>query len=240
MINEEIIYDRTLTGSTMKVIAKDNAQFDEKILLKRKLPGLLPVEKCFVDGKGQYWYNISGKQSLESYCNALDLKIDFVRRMIISICNEIEILERNLVDENCIVLNPKFIFISNSNNEVIFTAYPGNERKIDEEFRDLMEFVITKIDHSDNMAVESAYEIYNKSMDDAYTLFDIKESILKYKDKKADTGAKPVIIQENNGVSVYSSGEDTTYEYKEENFMPQKSMVAEEITGYHGICPAGS
>lgn len=233
MINEEIIYDRTLTGSTMKVIAKDNAQFDEKILLKRKLPGLLPVEKCFVDGKGQYWYNISGKQSLESYCNALDLKIDFVRRMIISICNEIEILERNLVDENCIVLNPKFIFISNSNNEVIFTAYPGNERKIDEEFRDLMEFVITKIDHSDNMAVESAYEIYNKSMDDAYTLFDIKESILKYKDKKADTGAKPVIIQENNGVSVYSSGEDTTYEYKEENFMPQKSMVAEEITGYH-------
>ena len=80
MINEEIIYDRTLTGSTMKVIAKDNAQFDEKILLKRKLPGLLPVEKCFVDGKGQYWYNISGKQSLESYCNALDLKIDFVRR----------------------------------------------------------------------------------------------------------------------------------------------------------------
>ena len=40
MINEEIIYDRTLTGSTMKVIAKDNAQFDEKILLKRKLSRL--------------------------------------------------------------------------------------------------------------------------------------------------------------------------------------------------------
>ena len=64
MINREILYERNLTGSYMKIPVSLNAKFDEKIMLKRKLPGILPVERCFVNGHGQYWYNISGKQSL--------------------------------------------------------------------------------------------------------------------------------------------------------------------------------
>ena len=52
MINREILYERNLTGSYMKIPVSLNAKFDEKIMLKRKLPGILPVERCFVNGYG--------------------------------------------------------------------------------------------------------------------------------------------------------------------------------------------
>ena len=38
MINREIIYERNLTGSFMKIAAGIHAGLDEKLMLRRKLP----------------------------------------------------------------------------------------------------------------------------------------------------------------------------------------------------------
>ena len=54
MINREIVYERNLTGSFMKIAAGIHAGLDEKLMLRRKLPGLLAVEKAYMDGEGQY------------------------------------------------------------------------------------------------------------------------------------------------------------------------------------------
>lgn len=45
MINREIVYERNLTGSFMKIAAGIHAGLDEKLMLRRKLPGLLAVER---------------------------------------------------------------------------------------------------------------------------------------------------------------------------------------------------
>ena len=52
MINREIVYERNLTGSFMKIAAGIHAGLDEKLMLRRKLPGLLAVEKAYMDGEG--------------------------------------------------------------------------------------------------------------------------------------------------------------------------------------------
>ena len=129
MINREVIYDRNLTGSYMKIPVSIGHEFDERMMLRRKLPGLLPVERCYIDGVGQYWYNISGKQSLDTYCRIQKIGIDFVERMIISICSEIEILECNLLDQNCLLLDPEQVFVTNQNQEIIFAIYPGHHEQ---------------------------------------------------------------------------------------------------------------
>ena len=123
MINREIVYERNLTGSFMKIAAGIHAGLDEKLMLRRKLPGLLAVEKAYMDGEGQYWYNISGKQSLDMYCRVKEVDISFIEKLIMSICSEMEILEWNLIQTNCLMLDPELIFITNSNQEIIFTVY---------------------------------------------------------------------------------------------------------------------
>ena len=186
MINREILYERNLTGSYMKIPVALNAKFDEKIMLKRKLPGLLPIERCYVNGHGQYWYNITGKQSLDTYCKVRSIGIDFIERMIISICNELEILEWNLLDINSLMLDPELVFVTNQNGEIIFTIYPGEHTMLSMEFQQLMEYMLTKIDHSDMDAVHAAYAIYEKTLDDTYSIVDIRDMIVSKKEKCVD------------------------------------------------------
>ena len=181
MINREILYERNLTGSFMKIPACLSASFDEKIMLKRKLPGLLPVEKCYVNAMGQYWYNITGKQSVDTYCRMKEIGIDFIERIIISICSQIEILEWNLIDTNCLMLDPELVYITNQTQEIIFTLYPDAKGNLAQELQHLMEYLLTKIDHKDMDAVHAAYGIYEKTLDSSYSVIDIRDAIVEAK-----------------------------------------------------------
>ena len=109
MINREIVYERNLTGSFMKIAAGIHAGLDEKLMLRRKLPGLLAVEKAYMDGEGQYWYNISGKQSLDMYCRVKEVDISFIEKLIMSICSEMEILEyMSTVETRVVSISSRF------------------------------------------------------------------------------------------------------------------------------------
>ncbi|MCD7709454.1 MAG: DUF6382 domain-containing protein, partial [Clostridiales bacterium] len=149
MINREIIYDRDVMGSYMKIAASPTAGMDEKLMMKKKLPGTLQMEKNFVDGKGQYWYLISGKQSLDTYCKVRKVDLELMERLVISVCSQLEILEWNLIQTNCLMLDPELIFVANGSREFIFTLYPGNNSRPEVEFQQLMEFLLTKLDHTD-------------------------------------------------------------------------------------------
>lgn len=193
MINREIVYERNLTGSFMKIAAGIHAGLDEKLMLRRKLPGLLAVEKAYMDGEGQYWYNISGKQSLDMYCRVKEVDISFIEKLIMSICSEMEILEWNLIQTNCLMLDPELIFITNSNQEIIFTVYPGGSGTIGTEFQQLMEFLLTKVDHKDTQAVKAAYGIYEKTLLDGYSITDIRDEIVRSRQNegKKDVAEEP-------------------------------------------------
>jgi hypothetical protein len=179
MPTKEILYERNLTGSFMKLTAGEDAGFDSGMLLRKKLPGLLPMEKCYVDHKGEYWYNISGKQSLDTYCQIRSIGMEFVEQIIISICSEIEILDRNLIRPDCLLLDPGQIFVENRNQEIIFAAYPEEQETLAEKFRQLMEYLLTKIDHKDQDAVKMAYGLYEKTLDEGYSVMDVRDFIIK-------------------------------------------------------------
>lgn len=200
MINREILYDRNVTGSYMKIPMGLNPGLDEKLILKRKLSGTLSVEKTYVDGNGQYWYNISGKQSLDTYCRVKEIGIAFVEKLIISICSQLEILEWNLIHTSCLMLDPELIFITNSNQEFIFTLYPGNAMGIEAEFQQLIEYLMKKMDHKDISGVRRLYAIYEKTLVDGYSILDIRQEIIDAKNKEVSAR------------EVYSAGMDRAFE----------------------------
>ena len=140
-------------------------------------------------GEGQYWYNISGKQSLDMYCRVKEVDISFIEKLIMSICSEMEILEWNLIQTNCLMLDPELIFITNSNQEIIFTVYPGGSGTIETEFQQLMEFLLTKVDHKDTQAVKAAYGIYEKTLLDGYSITDIRDEIVRSRQNEGKKAA---------------------------------------------------
>ena len=177
-MNHEIVYERTVAGSYMKISAPDDAGLDERLILHRKLPGTLPVEKAYVDGKGQYWYNISGRQSLDMYCQVKEIGAELIEKLAVSLCSELDILDRNLVQGSCLVLDPEMIFIANVSQEFIFMLYPGNGTPAETGFRQLMEYLLTKISHRDQAAVRIAYNIYDITLTDGYSIMDVREAVM--------------------------------------------------------------
>ena len=50
----EIVYERKMTGSFMKLRCDGVKPLDEKILWKNNIPEFWPREKCYVNNEGQY------------------------------------------------------------------------------------------------------------------------------------------------------------------------------------------
>ena len=181
----EIEYERNLAGSYMKAAAASDDSFDEKIMLKNKMPGLLKVEKSYVDGKGIYWYDISGYQSLAVMSELKKLDINFIEKFILTLCDQIEILERNLMDIDCLLLDPDTIFVSNQDGSIRYAIYPEVFDSLSVYVRDIIEFMLTKLDHGDKENVQPAYDIYQKTLDADYSILDIREMILKRRQEAA-------------------------------------------------------
>lgn len=177
-MTREVLYERNMSGSYMKVPMALEGQLDEKILLRKKLPGLLPMEKVFVNQGGWYWYNISGKQSLDHYCRVKALELELFNRIISSLCREMEVMGQNYLSQDCLVLDSEYIFISNQTQEIVFMAYPGNTQSLNKGLQLLMEYLLTKIDHKDGAAVQRAYGIYEKTLDEGYTIAEIRDSMI--------------------------------------------------------------
>lgn len=179
MINREIVYERNATGSYMKIPVGMGMGLDEQLMLHRKLTGVLPVEKVYVDGGGQYWYNISGKQSLDTYCRVKSIGMDLIEQLIISICSLMERLEWNLIESNCLMLDPELIFVNSSSLEFLFTLYPGGNHRIEQEFQQLMEYLMKKTDHQDVQAVKVVYQIYEQTLVDGYAISDVRSCLIR-------------------------------------------------------------
>ncbi len=177
MEQDRILFERTLSGSYMKIKAGNVAAFDEQMLQKQKLSGLLPMEKCYVDGGVWYWYDISGKQSLDTFCRIKPLGEAFLKQILCSVCAQMEILEQHLIYTSCLQLEPELIYIVNNTQEIVFTALPGAEGEVAQGFCALMEYLLTKIDHKDAQAVRLAYEIYEQTLQEGYRIKDIRDAI---------------------------------------------------------------
>lgn len=198
-MGKTITFERRLTASYMVITTDNDGGLDEKIMLRRKIPGLLPMEKCFADGCGQYWYCISGKQSLDTFCRLNRIDLAFMEKLVVSVCAQVEIVSRNLMSTNCILLSPEQIYVSNATEELIFTLCPGENQELQEEFRKLMEYLLTKLDHEDQNAVQMAYKLYEKTLDEHYSLTDLRDSIAEARVQKAQ--AEEAIIEVRDHVS---------------------------------------
>lgn len=178
MINREITYERNIHSSYMKIPSVMEVCFDEKLLLRKKYSGCLIMEKCFVNGQGQYWYNITGKQALDAYCRVNAIGISFFETLLLRICNQLELLEWNLIDSHCLMVDPELIFVNNRGEDISFVLYPNKGADFFQDFQQLMEYLLTKLNHSDKGSVHTAYKIYQMTLSDSYSMSDIKDAVL--------------------------------------------------------------
>lgn len=200
MINREITYERTVNRSYMKIPAVQEESFDETLMLKKHIFGLLPVEKCYVNGLGQYWYNISGRQALDAFCRVNQVGKEFFESLILRLCEQVDLLEWNLLDSNCLVVDPELIFVNHSGDDVSFVVYPYNKGDLFMDLQQLMEFLLTKLNHSEPEAVSAAYKIYELILSEGFTMSDLKNHILNARMENTVIESRSMAVKTENTI----------------------------------------
>lgn len=146
---------------------------------ENRIDALLEVSKININGTQQYNYNISRKENLEDYLDSHDLTIDIVRRIILNIQLAYDELEKYMIDDCHIWLSKESVYLEKSYDsfKVSLCYYPKNMGNVQEQFRSIMEHLLTVVPASDKELAKVVYEAYDICLKEDYTLSEILDCI---------------------------------------------------------------
>ncbi len=153
--------------------------FSTKMLTNNHITGLLSTELQYINNIPYLLYDISSKHSLSSLIQNSLIGFELFKSIMISLINICETLEEFLLETKYLMLSPELIFINPETKIPYFCLCPclsSADSTFIDKFRNLLCYILTKLDHNDNLCVIAAYKIQHLSLDDNFsinTIFDI-------------------------------------------------------------------
>ena len=175
----KIQYIRKLTASYMVLAQCEELQEWEKKMIAHAPKGNIVFAECVQENGEKYlWYNITGKQALDVVLETETLSYDMLCNVLNGIYEAVQQLEGMLLPAQSILLSAESIFVDYRTRQISFCYYPGNPMPLPEAFRTFMEYLLTRLDHSDERAVKAAYDIYGQSSAGGVELKELKSLLL--------------------------------------------------------------
>ena len=122
--------------------------------------GLLPCSLRVINGDAFLYYDITSKQCLSQMFRKKSIGRQWIKDFIWNLDRISKELNRFLLDKANVIWYPDNIFQDFEDNRWSFLYYPYY--KGENGFRNLLEFIIEKIDYADEELVECVYKIYEQ------------------------------------------------------------------------------
>lgn len=177
----KIEYKRSIQQSFM-MITGDNVYEEYELEMFQNTIGhnYLSVKMIEVNGKKEFWYDITGKQSLDTYLQNHYLTMQELYQLIVNINEAVLMLQGSLLHENSLLLTKDTIFLEKGSMVYYFCFLPMEKKSLSLGFMELMEYLLAKIDHEDEKAVELGYEIYQETLNEQYSISMIQREMEKH------------------------------------------------------------
>ncbi|MGN0482194.1 MAG: DUF6382 domain-containing protein [Lachnospiraceae bacterium] len=157
----ETQYKRKMNQSYMILYGTNQSPAYQLQMLAHNRPaGLLQLEVVDTGQRQQYWYDITGKQPLEAVLSNGSLRIELLETILSGLENTWNLLARFLLQEERLLLSPAYIFLESGNAEISFCYCPAADEKEETSLTGLLEYLLSKLDHSDAQAVKLGYDVY--------------------------------------------------------------------------------
>lgn len=151
------------------------------MLRQNRLEGILEVEGCEVGGEARYTYEISGLTSMKTMYENSCIKKKEIEAVIARILEVTETLQCYMLNPNCLVLKPEYIFYKEG--KWYFCYFPGMEEDLCKLFHELTEYFVKMLDYQDTEGIFLAYELHKATLQEHYDL----ELIMKeYKSRESE------------------------------------------------------
>lgn len=154
-------------------------QYEEKMLRENQIRSLLSFYTMQLDGTLQFWHDISGKVSLREYLEKEPLTFEVLDRIITYSIAALEELSTYLISQKRVLVHPDTVYINRQGLFHIFLCYYPGEELEKPFFSDVMEYVISIVDHTNEPLTMLCYELYEMSLQEGNTLYEMRDYLQK-------------------------------------------------------------
>lgn len=190
-------------------------EYELHMLEENQIPGFLDCVRKKINGKNQYYYEITSRQSLTQICESEPLTAESIRLLLYCLYQALQQMDPYLLDGNKIVLEPEMIYLDIESREAFFCYWPLCGKTIQESFRMLASYLLYHLERSDTEAVLLMYEINRKVQEKNFALLDL----LQEKMQAAEQNRKPENQYREKDISERNSQENI----QEENILQEKT-----------------
>ncbi len=167
-------YLRTAKKSYM-IIKEADYPFEEyelKMILHNDIPCLLPLQVIVEDGQVEYWYDVTGMQSLKKQFSLAPAGEKELRVLLQNLAELKSIMDEYLLDDASICFSSDKIYEDRFSGKIRFCYVPGLNRQKPAGLKGLFEDVLQQLNHSDPIAVKMGYEMYERCMQSDFVIED--------------------------------------------------------------------
>ena len=161
----------------------NTASYQVRMLTGNVIPSILKCRLQGLDGNLLFYYDITSRQSLASFYEQRKFHRKDLHMLFCGFIRVMEEMAEFLMNTDQLLLCPEYIFLDIEKREVKFCCLPDYHHPIQEQFRELTEYLLPRLDHEDSQAVSMGYGVYRKAMETGFQLEHIKEAI--YQNREA-------------------------------------------------------
>lgn len=226
MAKMEVSYSRQLDYQYMMIDAGEDVVTDYRLsmLIHNRITGFLPVHIQQMNGKSTLSYEITSLEALPAFLAARKITYDEMVSLLLQFCSAVQEVGRYLLDGEGILLEPEFIYISKSLEQVRFCYYPYQHTPLYQSVNVLCRFLIDHIDYDDRKSLELSYGLFQESLKENLSIRAIVGCItakLEESKENADELVKSVSGEYTDDVKQFAS---------KENRVKQKKVVSQKDT----------
>lgn len=155
---------RRYQGKSYMVISSEGngAGYRYPMITENRIAGLLSCQISSENGKQQFWYEISGMQTLKDWIEIKKCGCGLLRKFMLALAKAIEWAGEYLLWENGISLDPEQIFIDIKAQEISFCYIPCQETELAEAMQGFMEYFLSHMKHDEGESTRKCYDVYEK------------------------------------------------------------------------------
>ena len=173
--NMEIRYKRDLNSNYM-ILSEEgsvNDHYEVRMITENRIYGVLPCVCQKYEEKSEYYYEITGRQSMQLLFERKKLDYKSLKTFLRELERILEASKEYLLNPDHFLLTPESVYIQSHSDRVYLCYYPGYDKNIRESFLDLAEYLLGKLDKNDTEGIEFGYDLYQKALEPNFSLLEI-------------------------------------------------------------------
>ncbi|MCD8323591.1 MAG: FHA domain-containing protein [Clostridiales bacterium] len=186
----KVEYLRTAKKSHMIVKEADYPfeQYALKMIQNNRIPCLLQFQVIIEDGQVEYWYDVTGMQSLEKQYSLEAVGKKQLCLLLENLIGMKSVMEEYLLDDADIYFSTGMIYFDRFSKQLRFCYIPGLREERAQGIKELFEEILQKLDHSEPAAVRIGYEMYERCAQSDFVISDCVECLQAAREENVPVG----------------------------------------------------